>query len=133
MIGVGKIGPMPRPPGCPGMFCSSALVGETIFFPPAHPGVYGGGHPHTPACEPNFRIRHMPTTHVNGIQLYYEEYGKGFPIVLAHGAGGNHMSWWQQVPDFARNYRCITFDHRGWGLSVDTDDLGPSAFTDDLG
>src|SRR2546428_14115557 len=75
----------------------------------------------------------MPTTDVNGIQLYYEEHGKGFPIVLAHGAGGNHMSWWQQVPELARRYRCITFDHRGWGLSVDTDDRGPAWFADDLG
>jgi len=74
----------------------------------------------------------MPTLDVNGINLYYEEYGKGFPIVLAHGAGGNHMSWWQQVPVLSRQFRCITFDHRGWGLSLDTDDSGPAAFVDDL-
>ena len=74
----------------------------------------------------------MPTLDVNGIKLYYEEYGKGFPVVLAHGAGGNHMSWWQQVPELSRQYRCITFDHRGWGLSLDMDDRGPAAFVDDL-
>ena len=44
----------------------------------------------------------MPTLDVNGIDLYYEEHGKGFPVVLAHGAGGNHMSWWQQVPVLSR-------------------------------
>jgi 3-oxoadipate enol-lactonase len=74
----------------------------------------------------------MPSVEVNGIGLYYEEHGKGIPVVFAHGAGGNHLSWWQQVPEFSRRYRCITFDHRGWGLSVDTNDLGPSAFLDDL-
>lgn len=74
----------------------------------------------------------MPTADVNGIQLYYEEHGKGSPVVFAHGAGGNHLSWWQQVPVFARKYRCITFDHRGWGLSLDGDDRGPAAFVDDL-
>ncbi len=74
----------------------------------------------------------MPSVNVNGIQLYYEGHGKGFPVVLAHGAGGNHVSWWQQVPEFSRHYHCITFDHRGWGLSVDTDDRGPAAFIDDL-
>jgi 3-oxoadipate enol-lactonase len=66
------------------------------------------------------------------MQLYFEEHGRGFPLVLAHGAGGNHMSWWQQVPILSRRYRCITFDHRGWGLSLDGDDAGPAAFVDDL-
>src|SRR3989304_5008112 len=48
------------------------------------------------------------------------------------GRGGNHLSWWQQVPVFPRNYRCLTFDHRGWGLSLDGQDAGPAAFVDDL-
>jgi len=74
----------------------------------------------------------LPTAEINGIQLYYEDYGSGFPVVFAHGAGGNHMSWWQQVPALSRRYRCITFDHRGWGLSLDVDDRGPAAFIEDL-
>jgi len=74
----------------------------------------------------------LPTAEINGIQLYYEEYGRGFPVIFAHGAGGNHMSWWQQVPVFQRHYRCITFDHRGWGLSLELDDKGPAAFIEDL-
>jgi 3-oxoadipate enol-lactonase len=75
----------------------------------------------------------MPYAPISGIDLYYEEHGKGFPIVLAHGAGGNHLSWWQQVPEFSRHYRVITYDHRGWGLSVDADDGGPERFISDLG
>ena len=74
----------------------------------------------------------MPYAPVNGIDIYYEEAGKGFPIVLAHGAGGNHLSWWQQVPEYSRHHRVITFDHRAWGLTLDTDDRGPAAFIDDL-
>jgi 3-oxoadipate enol-lactonase len=74
----------------------------------------------------------LPAASVNGIELYYEEHGKGFPVVFAHGAGGNHISWWQQVPVFSRRYRCITFDHRGWGLSLDGDDRGPASFVSDL-
>src|SRR3990172_12371291 len=74
----------------------------------------------------------MPYASVNGTELYYEENGKGFPVVLAHGAGGNHLSWWQQVPEFSRHHRVITFDHRGWGLTLDAGDLGPAAFIDDL-
>lgn len=69
---------------------------------------------------------------VPGGHIYYEEHGKGFPVVLAHGAGGNHLSWWQQVPELSRHYRCITFDHRGWGLSDGGEELGPEAFPRDL-
>ncbi len=75
----------------------------------------------------------MPRAAVNGVQLYYEVHGRGPAVVFAHGAGGNHMSWWQQVPVFARRYRCVTFDHRGFGLSGDgPDGPGPAAFVEDL-
>jgi 3-oxoadipate enol-lactonase len=75
----------------------------------------------------------MPTARVNGIELYYEVYGNGPTVVFAHGAGGNHLSWWQQVPAFARQYRCITFDHRGFGQSPDAPDgPGSQAFVEDL-
>lgn len=74
----------------------------------------------------------MPTIEVNGAHIYYEEHGKGFPLVFVHGAGGNHMSWWQQVPEFSRHYRCVTYDQRGWGLSLDSDATGPAALVDDL-
>ena len=43
-------------------------------------------------------------------------------LVFAHGAGGNHLSWWQQVPHFMDRYTCVVFDHRGYGRSVDTAD-----------
>jgi 3-oxoadipate enol-lactonase len=75
----------------------------------------------------------MPRADVNGISLYYESYGQGEAIVFAHGAGGNHLSWWQQVPYFAKRYRCVTFDHRGFGDSPDSDDgPGGAAFAEDL-
>lgn len=75
----------------------------------------------------------MPKASVNGIELYYESHGEGPAIVFAHGAGGNHLSWFQQVPTFSRNYRCITFDHRGWGASIESNDgPGRSAFVEDL-
>jgi 3-oxoadipate enol-lactonase len=75
----------------------------------------------------------MPKTQVNGINFYYEVHGDGPVIVFAHGAGGNHLSWWQQVPVFARQYRCLTFDHRGFGQSPDVaDGPGSQAFVEDL-
>jgi 3-oxoadipate enol-lactonase len=72
---------------------------------------------------------------VNGIDLYYESHGTGPALVFAHGAGGNHLSWWQQIPFFARRFRCISFDHRAFGLSRDGDGdarLGRRMFHEDL-
>ncbi|MCH8191621.1 MAG: alpha/beta hydrolase [Chloroflexi bacterium] len=62
----------------------------------------------------------MPKAKINGIELYYEEHGEGPAVVFVHGAGGNHMSWWQQVPVFSPSYRCVTFDQRGFGASANT-------------
>lgn len=59
----------------------------------------------------------MPYARVNAAQLYYEQHGRGPDLVFLHGAGGNHLSWWQQVAEFSGSYRCTTFDARGWGLS----------------
>ena len=74
----------------------------------------------------------MPTQSVNGIDLYYESHGDGPALVFLHGAGGNHISWWQQVPVFRDQYRCITIDHRGFGASADPKQEGASRFVDDL-
>jgi pimeloyl-ACP methyl ester carboxylesterase len=75
----------------------------------------------------------MPKAQINGITLYYEVHGQGPAVVFAHGAGGNHLSWWQQVPVLARQYRCISFDHRGFGQSLDAPNgPGSQAFVEDL-
>lgn len=75
----------------------------------------------------------MPLTRLNGIELYYEIHGEGPALVLAHGGGGSHLSWWQNVPALAKRYRCVTFDHRGFGASRDAaDGRGLAAFVEDL-
>ncbi|MEE8421591.1 MAG: alpha/beta fold hydrolase [Dehalococcoidia bacterium] len=74
----------------------------------------------------------MPTETINGIDLYYESHGEGPALVFLHGAGGNHISWWQQVPRFREQYRCITIDHRGFGASLDPKQEGAARFVDDL-
>jgi pimeloyl-ACP methyl ester carboxylesterase len=43
----------------------------------------------------------MPRARINGADLYYEEHGSGPALVFVHGGGGNHRSWWQQVPAFS--------------------------------
>ena len=75
----------------------------------------------------------MPHAPVNGIDLFYESHGSGPAIVFLHGRGGNHLSWWQQVPHFADRYRCVTIDHREFGLSKEAGNgPGRKAFKDDL-
>ncbi len=76
----------------------------------------------------------MPTVTVSdGSELYYEVHGDGpRTIVFAHGAGGNHLSWWQQIPHYRDDYRCITFDHRGFGASTDATGQYIRAYTGDL-
>ncbi len=74
----------------------------------------------------------MPIEQLNGIDLYYESHGEGPAVVFLHGAGGNHISWWQQIPAFRERYRCITIDHRGFGASTDPDEEGWARFVDDL-
>ena len=65
--------------------------------------------------------------------IYYEATGSGPAIVFAHGLGGNHLSWWQQVAHFSPNYTCVAFAHRGFTPSSPV--LGatvPDAYADDL-
>ena len=60
----------------------------------------------------------------DGFRLYYEDTGGNAPtIMFLHGAGGNHLSWWQQVPAFADEYRCITVDQRVFGQSPDEETM----------
>src|ERR1700674_386748 len=50
----------------------------------------------------------------DGIRLYYEETGKGIPIVFVHEFAGDCRSWEPQVRHFAKYYRCITYNARGY-------------------
>jgi pimeloyl-ACP methyl ester carboxylesterase len=49
--------------------------------------------------------------------LYYEVAGQGPALLFAHGLGGNHLSWWQQIAHFAPHYTCVAFAHRGFAPS----------------
>ena len=59
----------------------------------------------------------MPVAHVNGVDLYYQTYGEGFPVVLAHGYCTSINLWDHQIPLLSQRYRVIAYDARGHGLS----------------
>jgi pimeloyl-ACP methyl ester carboxylesterase len=50
----------------------------------------------------------------DNVKLYYEDTGSGTPIVFVHEFAGDYRSWEPQVRHFARRYRCIAFNARGW-------------------
>ena len=68
-----------------------------------------------------------------GAEIYYERTGSGPAIVFAHGLGGNHLSWWQQIPYFSQRYTCVTFAHRGFSPSrITSGSVDPTLFEGDL-
>ena len=72
----------------------------------------------------------MPKVKVNDVELYYEETGSGFPVIFCHEFAGDYRSWEQQVRHFARRYRVITYNYRGYTPSdVPTD---PAAYTQEI-
>jgi pimeloyl-ACP methyl ester carboxylesterase len=48
------------------------------------------------------------------VRLYYEEAGKGTPIVFVHEFSGDLRSWEAQMRHFSRRYRCVAFNARGY-------------------
>jgi pimeloyl-ACP methyl ester carboxylesterase len=59
----------------------------------------------------------------DGVKLYYEEAGSGVPIVFVHEFAGDYRSWEPQMRYFARRYRCIAFNARGWPPSDVPEDV----------
>lgn len=54
---------------------------------------------------------------INGIDIYFEEYGEGDALILVHGGLGNGAYWANQIPAFAEYYHVIVMDSRGHGRS----------------
>ena len=65
-------------------------------------------------------------------EIYYELTGEGPALVFAHGLGGNHLSWWQQVPAFCDRYSWITFAHAASRRRARSRRPDPNDYADDL-
>ncbi|NHJ39992.1 MAG: alpha/beta hydrolase [Asgard group archaeon] len=61
---------------------------------------------------------------VNGLKMYYEEYGSGYPLILIHGgiATIRVMGWSKQIPFFAKYFKVIAPDSRGHGRTNNPSD-----------
>ena len=68
------------------------------------------------------------------VDIFYEDYGKGQPVILIHGWPLSRKSWEQQVWKIVEaGFRCISYDRRGFGISSSPwDGYDYSALTTDL-
>lgn len=64
----------------------------------------------------------MATAKLNGVEIYYEDHGSGYPVVLMHGYGSTSAMWQGQVKPLSERYRLITFDMRGHGSTESPED-----------
>ncbi len=60
-------------------------------------------------------------TKINGIELCYEIFGEGYPIILIHGFGSRKEGFKCQIPALSKEFKVITFDNRGAGKSERVD------------
>lgn len=60
----------------------------------------------------------MPKLTFGKTELYYQEYGKGEPLLMIAGLGSDSTSWLPVIVPLSNNYRVIVFDNRGVGRST---------------
>jgi pimeloyl-ACP methyl ester carboxylesterase len=59
----------------------------------------------------------MPYVNRSGVNIYYETYGQGDPLVFLHPFSTNGYIWYFQTFSFARTNQCVVLDERGHGRS----------------
>ena len=70
---------------------------------------------------------------VNGINLYYETQGTGYPLILLHGGLGAGSMFGPNLPALAKGRQVITVDLQGHGRTADIDrPLTPQLMADDI-
>jgi pimeloyl-ACP methyl ester carboxylesterase len=65
----------------------------------------------------------VPIAAINGINVFYEEHGGGFPVLLSHGYSATGRMWAPQAKALVGRYHLITWDMRGHGQTDSPDSL----------
>ncbi len=72
---------------------------------------------------------------IGGINMYYETYGDGAPLLIIHGNSGSIRDFSKQIPYFSKKYKVILVDSRDHGKTLDTlnmqDSLSYEQMSDD--
>lgn len=67
---------------------------------------------------------------VNGLKMYYEIHGTGFPLVLIHGGGSTIQTTFGRIlPELAKKYQVIAVEMQAHGHTADID--RPLSFKND--
>jgi pimeloyl-ACP methyl ester carboxylesterase len=92
------------------LFALAMLVSSSAFA--AEPWLTLPSTPTLPKAEVS------GTAPVNGVKIWYAEFGEGEPVLLVHGGLANSNYWGNQVRALvAAHYRVIVMDSRGHGRS----------------
>ena len=59
----------------------------------------------------------MSYSTANGVKVYYEVSGEGFPFVMVHANPFDHNLWMYQIAHFSTFFKVIAVDIRGYGRS----------------
>jgi pimeloyl-ACP methyl ester carboxylesterase len=59
----------------------------------------------------------MPFARNATVNLHWESFGDGPPVLLVAGQGMTADGWWATIPVLSRSFRVIAFDHRDTGAS----------------
>ena len=56
----------------------------------------------------------MPKVKANDIQIYYEVYGEGFPLLMITGLSAN-VDWWDPriIQELTKKFKVVMIDNRG--------------------
>jgi 3-oxoadipate enol-lactonase len=63
----------------------------------------------------------VPTVTANGCEFYYEMQGEGPDLIFIHGEIHGLEYWEGQIPEFARDHRCLAYNRRGHARTQLTD------------
>ena len=72
----------------------------------------------TKTYAPKLTTKQGHSVQISNIEMYYEEYGVGKPLLLLHGFGGCSLNWHPFIDKLSEHYRLIVVDLRGHGHST---------------
>lgn len=67
---------------------------------------------------------------INNTKVYYEEYGKGTPLLLIHGGTVSINCFRKVIPDLSKQFRVIAVDTPGHGRSQQADSMSYQLMAD---